>query len=252
MSEINIFLVGYGKMGKIIHENAGYINANVTAIYDPNIPEYNTTFSHVDFRNIDVAIEFSRPEYAFDNIKLLLENKIPVVTGTTGWFNKIDELINLYKPEEHSLIYGANFSIGMNLFYEIVEKSTQMISQTGLYDVYGLESHHRKKVDSPSGTARVLAGIILENNTSKDQVIYDLNNNSLGEKEFSFSSIRAGSVVGYHEIGFDSDFDELQLIHNAKNRKGFAIGALMAARYAVAKKGFFNFKDVFRDVISGM
>ncbi|MCL2062881.1 MAG: 4-hydroxy-tetrahydrodipicolinate reductase [Candidatus Cloacimonetes bacterium] len=242
---INLFLVGFGKMGKIISENAHYITGDIVAIYDPNIPEY-CSLDRIDFDNIDVAIEFTHPESGYDNVKMLLDLNIPVVTGTTGWFHRVKELERLYNPEKHSLIYGANFSIGMNLMYKIVEESAKLINNTNLYDVYGFESHHRGKIDSPSGTAKVLADIILENNSSKDKAIYDLNNKTLKANEFSFSSIRAGNIVGYHEIGFDSDFDEIKLVHNAKNRRGFALGALMAAKYAKENKGFLNFKDIFR------
>ena len=242
--KIKLLIVGFGKMGKIVAENADFINAEVVAICDPNIPEYNIPFSELDFNNIDVAIEFTQPECGFDNIRELLKYKIPVVTGTTGWFHRIDELKNLYNPKEYTLIYGANFSVGMNLFYEILNNASKLIDQTNLYDFFGYEAHHRFKADSPSGTAKVLSDILLKNSSQKENVIYDLNNKPLLPNEFSFSSIRAGNIVGYHEIGFDSDFDEIKIIHNAKNRKGFALGALMAAKYALENKGFKDFKDV--------
>jgi 4-hydroxy-tetrahydrodipicolinate reductase len=247
---INILLVGYGKMGKMVKENADLIKAKVVAIYDPNIAEHKTPIEKLDLSNIDVAIEFTSPECGFDNAKSLLHKKIPVVIGTTGWFHKVEELKSHFSPEEHTLIYGANFSVGMNLFYEIVEEGSKLINQTNLYDVYGLEAHHRHKADSPSGTAKVLADIILENTGNKESVVFDLNNKPLTHSEFSFASVRAGNIVGYHEIGFDSDFDDIKLVHNAKTRKGFAIGALLAARYAVKHKGFFNFKDIFRAVLN--
>ena len=247
--KINILLVGYGKMGRIIHENVSFINGEVVSIYDSNIPEYSNAWETLDFQKIDVAIEFTHPVSGFENVKRLLSQKIPVVTGTTGWFHKVDELKKKYDSNEHTLIYGANFSIGMNLFYEILAESTNLINNAGLYDVYGYEAHHRLKADSPSGTAKVLADIILSNTSNKDKTVFDLNNKPLNENEFSFASVRAGNVVGYHEIGFDSDFDEIKIIHNAKNRKGFALGALMAAKYALCNRGFMDFKDIFRGVL---
>jgi 4-hydroxy-tetrahydrodipicolinate reductase len=249
-NKINIFLVGYGKMGRIIHDNASFINGYVVGIYDTHIPEHNKPIDELDFYDIDVVIEFTRPDSAFDNVKKLLKKNVPVVTGTTGWFHKIDSLKKSFNFNEHTLVYGANFSIGMNILYEIVEESTRFINQTGLYDVYGYETHHRAKAESPSGTARVLSDIIIKNTTSKEKAVFDLNNKPLNDNEFSFSSIRAGNVVGYHEIGFDSDFDDIKLIHSAKSRKGFAIGTLLAAKYALNHKGLFNFKDIFKSVFN--
>ena len=242
---INLLIFGYGKMGRTIHENADHINANVISIYDPNIPEY----SKLKLDNVDVAIEFTHPDQAYSNIKLLLENKIPVVTGTTGWFHRIEEIKEHYNFDDHTLIYGANFSVGMNLFYEIIKNASKLINQVCLYDVYGYEAHHTKKADTPSGTAKVISEILLQNLDNKEKAVYNLQNETLKENEFSFSSVRAGSIVGYHEIGFDSDFDEIKISHNAKTRKGFALGALIAAKYAVKNKGIFNFKDIFNDVI---
>ena len=250
MSKIKILLVGYGKMGRMVEENVSSINGEIVKIYDPKIPEFNINLQEIDFSEISVAIEFSHPDSGFENVKNLLRSNIPVVSGTTGWFHRIDELKKEFNANTHTLIYGANFSIGMNLFYQIVELSSRLINQVNLYDVYGLESHHRKKADSPSGTARVLSEIIMNNIDSKDNAIYDLNNKAIDNNDFTFTSVRAGSIVGYHELGFDAEFDEIKLIHNAKNRKGFALGALYAARYAINNKGFLNFKEIFQQVIS--
>jgi 4-hydroxy-tetrahydrodipicolinate reductase len=238
---INILLVGYGKMGKEIADNASFINGNVNAIYDPFVTDFA---EKPDFNDIDVAIEFTHPDSGFDNVSWLLSHGIPVVTGTTGWFHRLDELKEMYSPMTHTLVYGANFSVGMNLLYMILTNATKMINNVGLYDVYGYEAHHKHKADAPSGTAKVLAEIILQNMSCKDKVVYDITDKKLDENEFNFSSIRAGSIFGYHEIGFDSDFDEIKLIHNAKSRKGFAVGALLAAQFAVKEKGYFNFKEI--------
>jgi 4-hydroxy-tetrahydrodipicolinate reductase len=247
---INVLLVGFGKMGKIIKEHLDYIGAQAVLIHDPHYEEYNTPLSKLDLSNIQVAIEFTHPDEAYQNVKTLLSKKIPVVAGTTGWFHRIDELKHKFSPEEHTLIYGANFSIGMNLLYELVEDSVKLIDQTKLYDVYGIEAHHRRKADTPSGTAKILSEIILENTHNKDHVVFNLDNKPLVDNAFSFSSIRAGNIVGYHEIGFDSEFDEIKIVHNAKNRGGFAMGAILAAKYAVENKGYHNFKEIFRELIA--
>jgi len=242
---MKVLLVGYGKMGQMIDSYLSVINGKVEAIIDKNNPLYPLNISDIEPNNIDVAIEFTHPDSGFQNVHELLSKKIPVVTGTTGWFDKIEELKKEFDPKQHTLIYGANFSVGMNLFFEIVKKATQQINATNLYDVYGLEAHHRHKADAPSGTAKVLANIVLDNFVNKNSVVYDIKDKKINDDELCFTSIRAGEIVGYHEIGFDSDFDEIKLSHNAKNRKGFAIGAILAAKFAIVNKGFHDFKDIF-------
>lgn len=245
-----ILLVGYGNMGKMIKVESHHFGMQIHDIIDLNIPEHKKDISFSKIKECDVAIEFSHPDFAFENICTLLEYRIPVVSGTTGWFNKLEMLKNEYDFSENTLIYSANFSVGMNLFYQLVADASKLISSSRLYDIYGLESHHRKKIDSPSGTARVISDIVLENFEGKDKVRFDLNNQPLTEKEFNFSSVRCGNITGYHKIGFDSEFDEIDISHNAKNRRGFAIGALMAARYALNHKGMLNFKDIFSEVLA--
>jgi len=249
--KINLLLVGYGKMGKIIHEHADYINGEVVAIYDPGNKEHDVPLEEMDLKKVDVAIEFTDPKFGYYNVQKLLHRKIPVVTGTTGWFTRVMELQKQFVPKDHTLIYSANFSLGMNIFYDILDEATKLMSQSNLYDVYGLEAHHRGKADSPSGTAKILSNIVIKNIEKKKKAIFNLNNTEiLNHDEFLFSTIRAGNIAGYHEIGFDSDFDEIKLIHNAKSRRGFAYGALLAAKYAHKVKGFYNFNDIFRKIIS--
>ncbi|MCL1826988.1 MAG: 4-hydroxy-tetrahydrodipicolinate reductase [Candidatus Cloacimonetes bacterium] len=246
---ISVALVGFGKMGQMIKENLSFIGAQVGVIIDKNIPEYPKSFADIALLEVQVAIEFTHPEAAFENVRELLRRKIPVVTGTTGWFDRIDELKAEFSEADHSLIYGANYSVGMNLLYDILRHSADAISKTDLYDVYGYEAHHRHKADAPSGTAKVLAETILDSFDTKTSVVYDIANHSLKKDEFCFSSIRAGEIVGKHLVGFDSDFDEITLSHNAKNRKGFAMGAILAAQYAISHKGFHDFKDIFSKVL---
>ena len=247
--KIRILLVGYGRMGKLIHENANYINGEIKAICDPHIPEYNHPLDSFNADDFDVAIEFTGPEFGFENVKTLLQKKIPIVTGSTGWFHKIIELIDLFDPSENSMIYSANFSIGMNIIYDIIENATKIFNQYNIYDIYGLEKHHKHKVDSPSGTARVISEIVINNIDRIHDVVFHLNETELKPNQFSFSSVRAGNIVGVHELAFESEFDDIHITHNAKNRVGFAIGALIAAKAAINMKGFHNFKDIFKSVI---
>jgi len=240
---LNILLVGYGKMGQMIHQNES-IAGKVTQIYDPHIPEHQIPLSERDLSEINVAIEFTHPDSAFENLSFLLSKNIPTVTGTTGWLHRLPELAQKYSPENHSLIYGSNFSIGMNIFFSIVETATKLLSQHQ-YDIYGLEAHHRQKVDAPSGTAKTLTDIILSASVGTAFMPSEHSKNTTLQKTpILFSSIRAGSIVGLHEIGFDSEYDEIKLIHNAKNRLGFAQGALVAATFAVHQTGLIDFREI--------
>jgi len=222
---MTILLVGYGKMGKMLHS----LTDSVTAIYDPNIAEYNTPLDARDLTSIDVAIEFTHPTSAYENIRHLLRNQIPVVCGTTGWFQHLEALKAEFPPDTHTLIYGTNFSISMNIFFRIAEIASQMLASQG-YDPFGIEMHHKHKADAPSGTAKTLAQYIRAN--------------FAGCSDFEFESVRAGEIVGYHELDFTSDYDEVRLIHNVRSRLGFAKGALYAASIATKIKGYHNFYDI--------
>jgi len=247
---INVLLVGYGKMGKLIKEHVDQIEGQVVDIYDLSNPVYAMPLAKRNLNGIDVAIEFTHPQSAFENVKELLSRKIPVVSGTTGWWERLEEIKSLFHPREHTLIYGANFSVGMNLFYKIIEYSSQLIGNQQLYDLSGLEAHHRQKFDAPSGTARVLCETIQKNFIGKTEAVFDLHHQPLQDHEFCFTSIRSGNIVGLHEIRFDSEFDEIKLTHNAKNRLGYALGAIYAAKYALCHSGYYNFQDIFSDVMS--
>jgi 4-hydroxy-tetrahydrodipicolinate reductase len=232
---MKLLIVGYGKMGQMIHENAHIIGATDIDIIDPSIPAYHTDIDDLKECNYDVAIEFTHPGVVYENVRKLLSKKIPVVTGTTGWFHRIDELRSEFDPDRSTLIWGANFSVGMNIFYQVAKSASELILHTKLYEPYGLEKHHAKKVDAPSGTAKVISEIVEDSHPE--------------HRNIEFSAVRAGAITGYHELGFDSDFDEIILSHNAKSRKGFAIGALLTARYATTVNGFYDIRDVFNKVI---
>ncbi|MCK9329924.1 MAG: 4-hydroxy-tetrahydrodipicolinate reductase [Candidatus Cloacimonetes bacterium] len=247
--KIKILLIGYGNMGHIIENEAISINCDIIDIIEPKDNKYNKTLDNSKINECDAIIEFTHPIYAFNIIDNALKYNKPVISGTTGWFHKIEELKKKHNFTTSTLIYGSNYSIGMNLFYQIINYSSKLIGDTNLYDIYGIEAHHKKKADSPSGTAKILSEIILNTFQGKEKVRYDLNNQALETNEFSFTSIRAGEISGKHQIGFDSIFDEIEIKHSAKSRRGFAIGALMAARYACKIKGIHNFKDIFSEVM---
>jgi 4-hydroxy-tetrahydrodipicolinate reductase len=183
---------------------------------------------------VDVAIEFSQPESAIANIEAAARAGVTIVVGTTGWLDRREYVEKLVADSGIGLVYGANFSIGMNLFFEIIAYSSRIIGMMPQYDAFLSEEHHRAKKDAPSGTALNLLDLMRPH----------LNNPNLG-----IASIRAGSIPGTHTIGFDSEADTITLEHRARSRQGFAEGAVLAARWIAGKKGCYDFRQVFREII---
>ncbi len=235
---MNIALIGYGKMGKAIHSLAESQKIRVASIIDPRGTSYKS-ITEESMQNIDVCIDFTTPEVCIDNIKNVLSFKKPLVVGTTGWHARLPEIKELVGRENGSLVYASNFSIGVNLLYALIDYSSKLLSQIPEYDPYLSESHHKHKKDAPSGTAKELISILLKHYKRK-------------ENELSVGVTRAGSIPGIHEIGFDSEFDTISIKHTARNRNGFALGALLAAGFIQNKKGLYNFKDEFENIIGGL
>jgi len=249
---LKIALIGYGKMGKNIHRLALENNCQITAIVDTYGENCLNNIEQIDPKNIDVCIEFSTPDSVLENINKIAALGLNMVIGTTGWQNNIDEVKKLVANKNIGFIYGSNFSLGMNIFYKITEESAKIINKVKNYDVYGLELHHNQKLDSPSGTARELSEIILDNIDSKKTVQYDKLDRAPFNVEFHFASVRAGRIPGTHEIGFDSEADTIELRHIARNRDGLALGAILAAKWIADKKGFYNFKSSFGDILNDL
>ena len=234
---MRIALIGYGKMGKEIEKAAIERGHSISSIIDQdNISD----FSSSNFLNSDVAIEFSKPESAVSNYKYCFENNIPVVSGTTGWLDHFEEITSLCKEKKQSFFYASNFSLGVNIFFEINKKLAQLISPIKGYDVSINEIHHTQKLDSPSGTAISLAEQIINNLNQKKSWALDSTNNS----ELNITAQRIADTPGTHTIKYKSEIDEITIEHKAKNRKGFALGAVLAAEYLKDKKGIFNMYDL--------
>jgi len=240
-------IIGYGQMGRMIEQLAPQYGFEVVAIIDLD-PNLERTPENLE--SADVCIEFTAPGAAFENIKKMVNLKKNVVVGTTGWFDKLDDVEKLVKSQNTGFVYGSNFSPGMNLFYKIVDETTRLMNSSKDYDVFGLEYHHNKKKDSPSGTAKILSEIVLKNTDQKHKSNFNKLDRKIENDEFHFASVRAGSIPGIHTIGFDSSADSIELKHTARNRNGLAIGALLAAKWICDKKGFFNFADIFQDIVS--
>jgi len=229
---MKIAIIGYGKMGKIIDEISQSRGHEVVA----RLKETPTT---KNLNNADVAIEFSNPEVAFENIKTCLENKIPVICGTTGWLDKKPEIERLALENNTPFLYGSNFSLGVNLFFALNENLAKLMSNTNEYSVQLEEIHHIHKKDAPSGTAISIAEGIIENSKYEAWKLDETR-----DKELGIFAIREDEVPGTHSVFYRSEVDEIEIKHTAFNRNGFALGAVIAAEWILDKKGIFSMKDV--------
>ena len=247
---MNIAIIGYGKMGHEIEKAAKAKDINIVSIIDPN--DTNASYEEIDdksMQNVDVCVDFTTPDAVINNIKKIAKFKKNIVVGTTGWYNKIDEIKEVVKNNNVGLIYAANFSIGVNVFFKIIENAAKIIDKIEDYDIYGYEMHHNKKIDSPSGTAKTIGEILIKNIRRKNELLFEKIDRKIKPNELHFASVRAGSIPGTHTIGFDSSADTIELKHIARNREGFALGAIMAAQWIRNKKGFYDINDMMKSII---
>ena len=229
---MKIALVGYGKMGKIIDEISLSRGHEVVA-------RLKETPTKESLNDADVVIEFSNPEAAFENIKVCLENKIPVICGTTGWLDKKPEIERIAVEQNSAFLYGSNFSLGVNLFFAINEKLAKLMNNVDEYQCQLEEIHHIHKKDAPSGTAISIAEGIIENSKYEAWKLDETK-----DKELGIFAIRVDEVPGTHSVFYRSEVDEIEIKHTAFNRNGFALGAVIAAEWIVGKQGVFSMKDV--------
>lgn len=234
-----IGIIGYGSMGREIHKLCLDNDLTVTDTIDVD----NKLDINKDY-NFDVAIDFSNPEAVLESIKILTKKQKAIVIGTTGWEKHKAEVIALAKETNTPLIYGSNFSLGMQLFYRIVEYSSKLINQFDGFDIMINEMHHNNKADSPSGTALNLANIILNNYAKKSTVLAGNSNGKISSGQLQISSGRLGTVCGTHNILIDTSYETINLSHEAKNRRGFAGGAILAAKWIYGKSGIYNFSEL--------
>lgn len=243
---MKIGLIGYGRMGKEIERISNEYGMSVFAIYDKD-----NTIQNNNIAEIDVLVDFSEPASAIANMQYSVDNGIPIVAGVTGWYEKKEEMRNYVIEKQGSVIFGSNFSVGMNIMFAASRLISKLAYRSGIYDVALHEIHHTKKKDSPSGTAITLSDIVLSEFVSKkDKEFNAVNGNVIPDHILHVSSQRIGKIVGEHTLLFDSDCDTIRLEHSAKNREGFARGALLAAKWIKGQKGFFDFSEVFEEVVS--
>ena len=232
---MDIALIGYGKMGKEIEKIALKRGHNISLIVDEN--------DNLDLKllgKVDVAIEFTNPKAAFSNYMKCFEANVPVVSGTTGWLDKFPEIENKCKSEHQTFFYASNFSLGVNLFFELNKHLAQLMKSFGDYDVEIEEIHHLQKLDAPSGTAITIAEHILEHHARKTDWALQPTNN----QEIKITAKREEDVPGTHIVKYKSDIDTIEIKHQAKNRKGFALGAVLAAEFLKDKKGLYSMQDL--------
>lgn len=231
---MNIGLLGYGKMGKMIEQIALDRGHSITAKIDVGDKE-------IPYGNMDVAIDFSTPDAAFQNIISCFEQGIPVISGTTGWLHHYEEAVAICRKHNGGFIYASNFSLGVNLFFELNAYLAKMMSNLDTYEISMEEIHHTQKLDAPSGTAITLAEGIIENSAYEKWQLNESN-----EKTVPITSKREGTVPGTHTINYGSAVDSIEIKHTAHNREGFALGAVIAAEWIQGKTGVFSMKDVLK------
>jgi len=250
---VKIALIGYGKMGREVEQAAqvrGHvITARIDPISDVGIP---SEISSQTIGSADVCIEFTHPEAAIANIDQVVRLHKPLVVGTTGWYQHLPAIEKLVLEEKTGLVYAPNFSLGVNLFYRVATAAARLFHRFEEYDVCGAETHHRLKVDSPSGTARKLSEIVLEHFPRKKRVVVDSLNRAIEPEEFQLVSLRAGHFPGTHLLACDSAADAVELTHAARSRVGFASGALLAAEWRVGGQGVYTFEQVVEDLLGGV
>ncbi len=242
---MNIALVGYGKMGKAIEEIAVQKGHNIVLrVNDENLEDLTKT----NLLLADVAIEFTMPESAIENILLCFSSGVPVVCGTTGWLDKLSLVEEQCQKMNGTFLTTTNFSIGVNILFEVNRKLAILMDLHKEYSVEIEETHHTQKKDAPSGTAITLAKGIIENSSSKNKWVLQENGNKSGEgsNEIPINSKRIDPAAGTHLVKYSSDVDDIEIIHIAHNRKGFAAGALLAAEFIHDKEGIFTMKDVLQ------
>ncbi len=240
---MNVALIGYGNMGKEIERVAKERGISVVRTFDSeNIRSLR--ISEESLHGVDVCIDFSTPQVVLENISAVVECGTNMVVGTTGWYDQLDAVRALVEQRKTGFLYAPNFSLGMNIFMQIVMDSARIFDRYPEYDAALHETHHHAKADSPSGTALALGSVILTVMRRKKELMSGTLRERISPHQLQISSTRVGHVVGTHSVLFDSEADSIELTHTVKNRKGFALGAVVAAEWLKDRKGFFTMRDV--------
>ena len=237
-----IAIIGYGSMGKEIEHLAKEQNIIVTDIFDI---ENKLSAKNYDF---DVAIDFSFPDAVEENLKIVSSMNKNLVLGTTGWYHNKEKFAEIISKADIGVVYGSNFSIGMQMFLRIVRQASHLLNSVNGYDIMLHELHHKRKIDSPSGTALSLSKIIMDEVDSKTEILTETSKVRILPEQLHATSTRGGEIAGTHTVYIDSIADTIELTHRAKNRLGFALGAIEAAKWIYEKKGFYEFSEIMDNI----
>jgi 4-hydroxy-tetrahydrodipicolinate reductase len=241
---MNIAIIGFGSMGIKIKEIAEKRGHTIRIIIDPiNENATHKNINEADLKEVDLVIDFSTAKAVLENVKVCASFKKNIIIGTTGWSGLMPEVEKIAKENNIGVMWSSNFSIGVNMYFKIIEKAAELANLYDEYDIWGNELHHNNKADSPSGTAKEISKILLENIKRKSEVVYDKLDRKIDPKEIHFSSTRGGAINFSHTIAFDSPSDTITLIHSARDRGGYAFGAVKAAEWMNGKVGFYNMND---------
>lgn len=242
---MRVALFGYGKMGKeiesVLLENGHSVSLKINS---------STNLDQLDFSDTDIVIEFSTPQTAKTNIEFCLHHHLPIVVGTTGWYDSLAELSQLCEMKNGALLYGTNFSVGVNIFFKVNEYLSSIMNHFDDYKCEVKEIHHTEKIDAPSGTGITIANQIIDNIDRYHQW-ENLPANQINDfNTLPLPSERLPNVPGTHIVKYENQIDKIELKHTAHNRKGFALGSVLAAEWLLNKKGIYEMKDVFNDIIN--
>ena len=230
---MKIALIGYGAMGRLIERLATEAGHEIAVVIDDTDADLSRAELAGKLTGADIAIDFTTAEAVRRNVDACVAAGVPLVEGTTGWQGERDDIERIVSDGNGALVFGANFSIGVNLFYRIVEHAAELFAKFRQYETFIEEQHHSRKLDAPSGTALKLHEIVSRHITS----------------EFTVSATRAGNIPGTHRVGFDGPADQILLEHTARSREGFALGSLMAAEWIIGKSGVHEFTDVMDEIV---
>jgi 4-hydroxy-tetrahydrodipicolinate reductase len=269
---VKLAIIGYGRMGRILERTALDRGHEIAAVVDPfaagappvsAAPLSRSIAESEALSRADLALEFTGPDAAAPNIRSLIERGIPTVAGATGWHDRLKEIEELRAEKNGSLCWSSNYSLGVNLFYRIAVFAAKLLDPFPEYDAGGWEFHHNKKVDSPSGTAKILTEKMLAVMSRKKRAVYEtLDDRPPAPEELHFPSLRLGSMPGLHAVAFDSPADTIEISHTARSRDGLALGAIRAAEWLVnagpgkpageARRGVFTLDDILEDMLKNL
>lgn len=250
---MKIALIGYGRMGKAVEQAALERGHEIAARVGSSWGRGTATGfkEEPELDDARVCIEFSRPEAALPNLRRIAELGKPLVVGTTGWYRDLPLARRVVEEKDTGCVYAPNFSLGLNLYLQVVEKAARLFGSFEDYDVLATETHHRHKIDSPSGTAGRIGEILLEQIPRKRKIVTDSLNRAIAPDELHLLAGRAGHFPGTHSVTFDSHADSVELVHRARSRLGFALGAVLAAEWIHGRRGFYSFSRMLQEILEG-